>query len=229
MNRQQVNWCLARSIGGALTGWGTFILWTLASGVAAALTVTLWWGTRSYLAEGDALWRGVVFTLVTFIQPGIWLGLAQWLVVRRFLAQAGWWVLATAVGLALGMGAATVTFNLSVGIMRGESNEGAIVSFAVCGLIAGIAQWPVLRKSVTHAGWWPLASTLGHTTFLLLFVTISRGLDVSTLSAVPTGALCGAVYGIITGLPLVWLLRKPLQVRRSLSNQAQFTCGVGST
>jgi hypothetical protein len=191
------------------TAWGMLILWSLANGTAAALSAGLVRANAELAGVGEErLIFGVVYTLVMFVQPGLVLGLLQWLVLRRYVPHAAWWIPATAVGLGLGMVAASAIFGMSVGVVGEEATAGAVGSFAVCGLIAGVAQCPVLRTAVVQAGWWAPASALGHAAFLLLFLTLTRGFDVGTQGAVAAGGVSGVVSGMITGTALVWLLRR---------------------
>ncbi len=85
---------------------------------------------------------------------GIGLGAGQWLLMRHYLEKAGWWIVVTVVGFAVGgalMGFGT-TEELS---KRGLSTE--TVGF-VLGATAGVAQWTVLRWRSPRAIWWIPAS-----------------------------------------------------------------------
>ena len=85
---------------------------------------------------------------------GIGLGAGQWLLMRHYLEKAGWWIVVTVVGFAVGgalMGFGT-TEELS---KRGLSRE--TVGF-VLGATAGVAQWTVLRRRSPRAIWWIPAS-----------------------------------------------------------------------
>ena len=80
----------------------------------------------------------------------------------------------------------------------------AVIGF-VGGAIAGLMQWFVLRQQVSRAGWWVLASTVSWAVLGLVaegmirrFLTFGVG-------------LAGGVVGLgVTGLALVWLLRRPI-------------------
>ena len=121
---------------------------------------------------------------------GAVLGVLQWLVLRRQLARAGWWIVASTVGWAVG-GAA---FGL------------------VGGAVAGFLQWLVLRRRLARAGWWIAASTVGWAIgpVIVLFGGVIGELDATLivlLVAVLWG-IGGLVGGVITGAVLVWLLRQ---------------------
>jgi hypothetical protein len=118
---------------------------------------------------------------------GVLVGVLQWLVLRRYLAQAGRWVLAS-----LG---ATAVFALVVFSLGAFSPDAGLVGGAVLyGTVVGVLQWLVLRRQATRAGWWVPTSTVGW------------------LVGIPLGGMLGppgwAWYGAITGAALVWLLRR---------------------
>ena len=116
--------------------------------------------------------------------------------------QVGWgfwlgWVLASTVGLAVGLaaGAALLTI-IAFSTLVGGSGIDPLTSAmegALLGASVGIAQWLVLRRKVSRAGWWVLASTVGA----VLLVTVVG-------------------YGAITGGVMVWLLRQPVTEEPSL-------------
>ncbi|MBZ0267511.1 hypothetical protein K8I85_05105 [bacterium] len=115
-------------------------------------------------------------------------GMLQWLVLRRHFAAAAWWVLAT-------VGALAVVGILVFAVRVFDAGVGA----ATGGTVLGIAQWQVLRRTVTRAGWWVLASTVGWVTGGILSGAFQAGFA--------GWITIGATYGAITGVALVWLLR----------------------
>jgi hypothetical protein len=132
-------------------------------------------------------------------------GLMQWFVLMRRVSRAGWWVLASAAGFAVagvGFQTAVVAFGYSEGAEGLGSSVvlGLTVVGVLGGAVAGILQWLVLRRQVSRAGWWVLASTVGW------------GLSMALAGASSLGLLVGgAVLGAVTGGALVWLLRQPVQ------------------
>jgi hypothetical protein len=102
---------------------------------------------------------------------GAILGLAQWLGMRRSGPSPEAWIVATAVGFAIGLavGASTVDFETTTGALA--------VQGAICGTAIGIAQAFVLRRRLGPIAWaWPAALAglwaLGWT------ITASAGVDV---------------------------------------------------
>ena len=135
-----------------------------------------------------------------------------------------WWVLASTVGLAVGLGAVGLAVGGAVGgaVALGLALAVAVVFAAPSvGIALGIAQWLVLRRQVSRAGWWVLASTVGlvvgPAAGFGLVLTSGRSMEMSFILALAVGgtvglvggAVGGAVYGAITGSVMVWLLRQP--------------------
>ena len=141
----------------AQLGWGFWLWWVLASTVGMAVGIAVLEAAvfRVLGAVGGAV-DGVVAGAVV----GTSVGIAQWLVLRRQVSRAGWWVLASIVGFAVGFGvgvgwvmASAVAETVTVGLYAG---------WAVGGASVGIAQWLVLRRQVSRAGWgyWPASWAL---------------------------------------------------------------------
>lgn len=127
---------------------------------------------------------------------GVILGLGQWLVLRQWVREPGWWIWASTVGWGVGW-LLIITGILSppeAGIMA------SLVAGGVLGLMLGVAQWFVLRRLVDFAGWWIFVSTIGW------------AIGVGGMFGI---AMVGAVAGAVTGFALDFLLRYP---RAGLSN-----------
>ncbi len=121
---------------------------------------------------------------------GAFVGITQWLVLRRYFSGAGWWVLAS--GAAWIAGWSLVTSGLIVPPGAGLINT--MIAGAVFGLSIGVAQWFVLRRWVKLASVWILLSVPGWTLGI-----------VGVLGSI----LVGAVVGAITGFAFDFLLRFP--------------------
>jgi hypothetical protein len=129
---------------------------------------------------------------------GASIGIAQWLVLRRQVSRSGWWVLLSSLGFAVGWLVDVET----TGVV-GDASTGVMVGASV-----GIAQWLVLRRQVSQAGWWVLASSVGFTvTFAVLAAGVLPGVGITF------GVF--AAYGAVTGAVLVWLLRQPVVAEQS--------------
>ena len=151
----------------------------------------------------------------------------QWLVWRRYYKHLGWWILASWIGwlasvhlfkyfgVANWVGDSIVNLvpakELEIG---GESLNLQLVWFKVLlrqieWTVIGIAQWLiVLRRHFPHSGWWILFSSIGGGVkgYLELTINILTG-GVLGIFIAPIG------YGLVTGIPLVWLLKEEIKER----------------
>jgi hypothetical protein len=198
----------------AQVGWGFWLGWLFASTVSLAVA-------------GGVLVGLYVTTEGSFVLPqvtlGASIGVAQWLVLRGRVTRAGWWVLASTIGFALGS-------------VLSEAVIDAI-TWGILGVALGIAQWFVLRRWVSHAVWWVLASAvplamLGVFSFMASNVISAAtdpgnfffpmrayyvpGLGTQSIETIALTLVCASLvalvgYGAITGVVLVRLLR--LQIR----------------
>ena len=121
---------------------------------------------------------------------GVVVGLVQWLVIRRYFSEAGWWILASGVGWFVGW----VLISSGAIVPPGGGVVNTMIAGGVFGLTMGVAQWFVLRRWVQLASVWILLSIPGWT--IGLFGIIGP-------------VLVGVVVGAITGFALDFLLRFP--------------------
>jgi hypothetical protein len=169
--------------------------------------------------------------MALFISGAV-IGLAQWLVLRRFAIMSRW-VLATALGWMVGMG----FFLFSLFFLEFDSRGvPAIVVFALVGLdvawraILGSTQWFVLRKPVSRSGLWILTNAAAWAVGALgamasnLVGTELLGLHPPTdprIFEIPAAVMFYAMllllfslllavflFTLITGLGLMWLFKK---------------------
>lgn len=171
--------------------------WLLASAIGGAVIGAL-------SAPTDFFWY--------LIMTGFVVGIAQWLVLRRYLPYARWWILVSGLGWILG---------IMVGIMAREITAPTIellesvsrpqgvfwlnvVNGTVYGAVLGVAQWLVLSRHTQRAGWWVFASTIGG--------AVNGGVGAACAVAIPWGGAAlpyGAGWagaGAVTGMVLVWLI-----------------------
>lgn len=182
-------------------GWVFWLQWVLASVVG------------SFVGEfmGDFL-QGLVVPFSSGIEAAACMGIAQSLVLRQQVPQAGWWVLATAAGWVV-----SITLGIVVAQAYGFG-PGLAAVYVSIGLILGLGQWLVLRRWTYRAGWWILASSLG---WLVGWVTgqpisavlfVDMGVDTTTFVAV-------GVSQAITGIVLIRLLQRPRSEGRGLGRE----------
>jgi hypothetical protein len=124
---------------------------------------------------------------------GASIGALQWLVLRRQLSRAAWWVVTTALGIGLGFALVSAVSPAVSRVLGGGPSYG-FVNGGLVGTLVGTLQWLVLRQHGSRAGWWVLASALG------------------TGVSFAVGQVVGQLVGVaLTGLALVWILRQPAQ------------------
>jgi len=143
--------------------------WTLLSALGLAL------GLLAALVLGDPIDAVVGMILVTPVLTGIvgaFLGTSQWVVLRKRLANARWWIPASAAGLGLGLtggivlveqvGRALTGGQVHVGALDSATRAGSLLVVGlVSGLFLGASQWFVLRSRPAIARTWLWVSTLG--------------------------------------------------------------------
>ena len=168
-------------------GWRLWALWTAATVIGSVLAFPLGWKLESSFRTLSEL--GILLYLFTTV--GIFVGVAQWLVLRLYLPRSGWWPVTTAAGLLISIG------------------------------LVGPLQWLVLRRHLRKAGWWALTSTLvwlfamamGTGVVLTPDLVPNLGWAWSPMSILAlAGFIVGTLVGALTGLHLVQLLRRPISV-----------------
>lgn len=186
-------------IGNAMAlDWRLWLWWVVAGVVGWAAGWGLGWSEVEFWSVDIAAAEyGGVVVGVTVV------GALQWLMLRQRMARAAWWIVASLVsgvvagGVIYGVGGdagftAEVTRDLDVGW---------VVEAGLYGAVLGVLQWLVLRRQVALSGLWVVASTVG---WIVGDPVCSSLMDFGALSWV----VFGAVYGAITGLVLMWLLRQ---------------------
>jgi hypothetical protein len=151
------------------------------------------------MAVGGRL-DSVPAALVGGALAGAVIGGGQWLVLRRLLPSATWWIAATAVGQAAGLAVGAPLVGYETG-PRDLAVQGAIAGLAI-----GIFQALVLRRGAADGRWWALASPPLWATGWL--VTWAGRIDVDQ-QFFNFGAYGAIAYTILSGLLLVWLLGVP--------------------
>ena len=180
------------------TNWRFWLFWVLAflsfpiAGLLANLIGSVTTPLRAVIAGAIA---------------GAVLGLIQWLVLKsRLPLLTIWWVVATSVGMAVGLALGTAFLGSET-----AGNE-LLWRGAITGLCIGVAQWIVLRQvlplpqSVIWMGILSLGWALGW------YVTRAAGIDLSPKWSVfgVSGAL---TFQLLTGLAPYFLLRSPKVLR----------------
>jgi len=209
----------------AKIGWGLWFQWVLASifgyGVGAAIGNAVATSIPPMTCAQSST-DSLIDRLTNFpcILPGLDLallvvilglvgGFMQWLVLRRRIARASWWVPASGLGLPIALVIA-VGAGMSLG---GNSLAAPVLMGVVFGVLSGIMPWLVLCRQLARAGWWIpahlLGSLVGGALGIVSFHVVGL-IGFYELVWAAAGAMFGAGLGAITGITLVRLLRQPV-------------------
>ncbi len=181
-----------------------WLWWTLATTIAGAIVGAL-------EASGFELVATIFFT-------GLLIGAAQWLVLRKYIPKAFWWIVISTLGWTFGLVLLSyygslfdplIPFLVTLGIWRVFGMR--LVTQPIVLAIFGAAQFPILRRFVRKAHWWILVSALGGALAGANSSTVAYILQPGLLPAPFLTALSYGAgwlgYGIVTGICLQWLLR----------------------
>jgi hypothetical protein len=221
--------------------WRFVIKWAIATGVSWLVTHPM---LHRIALELSPLWAPVMVTLVatvTFVQalarkrrslepqwrsipintgwaivavisialgrPGSIAGVLQWPFLRQYISRSPWWILMSSVGACIAL--------VISGVVVGGN---VYLYFALEGAALGLMQWLVLRRQLTSAGWWIVASTIGWLIGGLgtvaagaVYNLLSNDLsDAAALVVAHTAPnmIGGVLCGVVTGVSLAMLLRK---------------------
>ncbi len=170
-------------------GWRLWFLWLIAAAYGWGIAVEVTGLGEISLRSAPERFRDAV---VGVIVAGLLVTIFQWLLLLNKIKDAWRWLLPYMAAVAL---YAIVILNLRP-IYADLAWIGGTAGF---GVVLGILQWVVLRKSVRKAGWWMVACALGW----LLGMPAGQEVGWNGL---------GAVYGAITGITIVYLLRQDRQM-----------------
>jgi hypothetical protein len=166
----------------------------------------------------------VLFHLVGALQ-GMALGFTQWLVLRRYVKHVGWWIVVTAIAAILAwliglkvIVVLTLIFYDGVMTQTGSLTLLKAVFFlgSWIGAVLGLAQWFVLRTHVRNGIGWVFVNALAWGLGLLVvwmgttWMKPGEFTIETALVYMATGGIVGVVVGSITGIALVWLLKRRL-------------------
>lgn len=136
--------------------WAAFTMLGLIAGLALALPL----GVPIFAVLGAMVGTPVVLSIV-----GLGLGTAQWPLIRRHMPSSGWWIVASVLGMAVGLTAGVILVEqIARATTGGQPNFRTLgiaaraVSFGTIGVMAGaslgLSQWLVLRRHVLDCRNW---------------------------------------------------------------------------
>ena len=160
--------------------------------------------------------NAMIVTASVTCAVGAILGSFQAIGLRRLLRRPLWWIVATVIGLGIGLAVAVVTVEQSGILITGHRPQLAhlsapirATSFVVLGLVAGAilgtAQWMVLRRQLPGVKHWIPSTAVG---LAIALSTSSLAVDLSGLGfssaigAIAFVTLSGIAFGALTSRPL---------------------------
>ena len=144
----------------------------------------------------------------------------QWLVLRKFLSNAKWWILAGIMGSSIGNAINSVS--LSSGIIS-TSDEARFVSLfcfsliittSLIGLFKGFIEWLVLRKDFQNSTKWMSVRVITNiivVTISLIEFSIRTGPNSTIGNNILTLSVSGLIEGVIVGSITGYLLNDFIQ------------------
>ena len=142
------------------------------------------------------------------VLAGTVIGFAQWLVLRRYVTASTQWDWTDGISWAAGY-----VLGLLLIQLLPSSIFVVFIGYFLFGVIVALVQWPVLRREIPQVFTWIVASAVAWAVgywvsqaVLSLFTDpIIHPVVGTTVIAVTSGLVAGA----ITGLALIWIVRKP--------------------
>lgn len=181
---------------------GMWLGWTLATAGGMLL------GLAPLLLVVDFLPLWLVRILVPLV-AGLMVGIFQWLALRGYLQRRKDWVLNVGVEWGLGYALGLIIIQL-----LSASWPGVAVGYVIFGMIIAVIQWPVLRREVPQWLTWVLASVAGWAlgsiaSQAILNAVVTGEVIPQVVSTAVISGFTGLIAGAITGLALVWIVRRP--------------------
>ncbi|MBW4618084.1 MAG: protein kinase [Cyanosarcina radialis HA8281-LM2] len=174
--------------------WGFLFMWVLATLAGVAFGYALSWVAgfvvKIYVSEtASYAIFGAIFGAV--------IGILQALILSAQFRHAIWWVLVTVAAGAISFPLGDAAYDI---VSKSGSSLAAYGTFGVVvGAIAGILQSLVLRTQIHYLIFWVLATTASAASGFIL----ATNLPVYGLS------LGAGIFGLITGVILIWLWKSP--------------------
>jgi len=184
-----LQWVAACSLGIVLLGMLAFAsIWSVGEVVEKALGET-----AAFIAVGTLF--GALFGLGASGGTG--------LLLRKKGISAARWIAYSVIGGALG---GMIGFGVTLSLLDAEALPEVVTGLVVgvsLGLPMGIGQWLVLRQVGDGANAWPVISTITYVLALMIGLPLGgEGREWLSLGVI------GLLAGAISGLGMMWLLRK---------------------
>ena len=125
-------------------------------------------------SESHTDYEKAIMTFIFLSVAGFCTGFLQWKLIKNRISYSWRWIIATTVGF---VSPVIPIFYETIEVMLNDNlllKLAYIMSvLAVCGAITGYFQWLVIRQQFSRAGWWIVASTIGHSLGFYFFAGIA--------------------------------------------------------
>ena len=142
------------------------------------------------------------------VLAGTVIGFAQWFVLRRYLTASSQWDWTDGISWAAGY-----ILGLLLIQTLPSSVFAVFIGYFLFGAIVALVQWPVLRREIPQVVTWIVANALAWAVaYWASQAVLSLFTDPVIEPAVGTTVLAvtsGLIAGAITGIALIWIVRKP--------------------
>ena len=169
-----------------------FLVWIIVSSLALILGYFSIW---VFMSSVDGKVGPISEAAFIFLSFGVFLPLAQWFIIRKFLPKSHEWLIASVIGVLISAGIGFGIFSLTIDASQEIGNVGKATLF---GAMIGVAQWAYLRQHTHNAAWWILSSALGWG-----IMSLSTGMIVDGFLELVMFGLTPVTF---TGVAIVYLL-----------------------
>ncbi len=171
---------------------GFLLLWSGATAIGYAVG-----GVISGIVARDV--GGQWGLILSFAVISAVLGLMQWLVISTKIKGSGWFW-ATWLGGTFG-GSFSSWASFQIAFTYGDAVDLLVIYGCLRGLTTGVAQWIILRRYSKFADWWIVVSTLSWYVSILVGSLLMDKLGYFLI------LLVGTIYGVLSGVALMLILR----------------------
>lgn len=176
----------------------------LGVGLAGITVLEVWslLGCQPHISDSLACrWRWNVAVGLALAVCGLVFGCIQGLILRyQRVIHVSVWIAVTTVGWTIGLMAGYSLY------MASRSDLMRWIAFGVAGLVPGLAQWFVLKRSQPQAGWWVLVNTISAILFGLAIQLQGIGFAILMIISLT-----------LTGSAFVWLTRSSASEKETLA------------
>jgi hypothetical protein len=142
------------------------------------------------------------------VLAGTAIGFAQWFVLRRYVTAVSQWDWTDGISWAAGY-----ILGLLLIQMLPSTVFTAFIGYFLFGIIVALVQWPVLRREIPQVFTWLIASALawalGYWASQAVLSLFTDPLIAPAVGTTVIAVTSGLVAGAITGIALIWIVRKP--------------------